>query len=393
MKKDRIAYLLNIYTSGKATDAEEDELMNWVLEAENDDALKNFMLHIWNQQHSKNDYAYVDWEDIYSQIVAKAAEGKSKPTRWKRSIGWVAAASVLLIASIIYFYSSSDQQKKIVASPQLKKDVAPPTGDKAVLILADGTKIEMDSVSNGMIAVQGNVSIVREEDGTITYSGKAGRNISYNTFRVPKGSKPLSLTLTDGSRVWINVGSSITYPTAFVGREREVTIKGEVYFEVAHNAAMPFKVRNGDVTIHVLGTHFNVNAYNDDGVEKITLLEGAVIVNRKNETKTLKPGQQALVRESGENIRIQKTVDLKEVMAWRDGKFIFNQSMDIHGIMRQLERWYNVDVVYQGEVTQRFWGSISKDANLSQVLKIFEATGGVKFEIEGSTITVLPATQ
>lgn len=392
MKKDRIACLLNIYTSGKATDAEEDELMTWVLEAENDDALKNFMLDIWNQRHSKNDYAYVDWEDIYSQIVAKAEKGKSKATGWKRSIGWVAAASVLLISSIIYFYPSSDQQEKITASPQLKKDVAPPTGDKAVLILADGTKIEMDSVSNGMIAVQGDVSIVREEDGTITYSGKAGRDISYNTFRVPKGSKPLSLTLTDGSRVWINVGSSITYPTAFVGKEREVMIKGEVYFEVAHNAAMPFKVKNGDITIHVLGTHFNVNAYNDDGVEKITLLEGAVVVNQKNEAKTLKPGQQALVRESGENIRIQKTVDLNEVMAWRDGKFIFNQSMDIHGIMRQLERWYNVDVVYQGEVTQRFWGSVSKDVNLSQVLKIFEATGGVKFEIEGSRITVLPAT-
>lgn len=392
MKKERVTYLLNVYTSGKATDAEINELMARVLEAENDDALKSFMLDIWNRQHSRDDYAYVDWEDIYSQIVSRADEGKPKPSVRIRRLRWIAAASVVLVASIGYFYASSDQQKVTGAVQQLKKDVAPPSGNKAVLILADGSQIEMDSTSSGMIAVQGDVNIVRSADGTITYSGRAGKAISYNTFNVPRGSKPLNLMLADGSRVWLNVGSSLTFPTAFTGKEREVMMEGEAYFEIAHNAAMPFNVKNGDVTINVLGTHFNVNAYNDDGVEKITLLEGSVMVSRKSEIKTLKPGQQALVVAAGDdNIKIQKDIDLNEVMAWRDGKFIFNQSMDIHGIMRQLERWYNVDVVYKGEVTHRFWGSISRDVNLSQVLKILEATGGVKFDIEGNRITVLPA--
>ncbi len=391
MKKERITYLLNVYTSGKATVAEKGELLDWVMEAEDDEALKRFMLDVWNQQHSKDEYSYVDWEEIYSQIVSRASEGKQKKSSRIRRLSWIAAASILLIVSVVYFYPSSNEPEKVVAVQPLKKDVAPPTGDKAVLILADGSKIEMDSASNGTIALQGNVKVVRLDDGTVSYVGRAGGAVSYNTFNVPKGSKPLSLMLADGSKVWLNVGSSITFPTAFVGKEREVTMVGEAYFEVAHNAAMPFKVRGGDLTVNVLGTHFNVNAYKDDGVEKVTLLEGSVVVNRKNQIKTLKPGQQALVRESGEDIRIQKDVDLSEVMAWRDGKFVFNQRMDIKGIMRQLERWYNVDIVYQGEVSQRFWGSISKDVNLSQVLKILEATGGVRFEIVGNKVTVLPA--
>jgi ferric-dicitrate binding protein FerR (iron transport regulator) len=226
----------------------------------------------------------------------------------------------------------------------------------------------------------------------VTYAGNTAEAVGYNTFTIPRGSKPLSLTLSDGSRVWLNVGSSLTYPTAFTGKERRVTITGEAYFEVAHNAAMPFRVQHDDITISVLGTHFNVNTYEDETAERITLLEGSVLVSKKNASKLLEPGQQASIsHDEVNNIKVAGGVDLDEVMAWRDGKFRFGESMDIGTIMRQISRWYDVDIEYKGSVKQRFWGSISKSVNVSQVLKILEATGGVKFTVEGNKIIVTPA--
>lgn len=391
MKKEQITYLLDAYTWGRATEEETNELMNWVLKAENDEDLKGYVLDIWEQQHSGEIYAPVDWEELYSQIISASDIEKPKVSGKVRVLRWVAAASLLLTASAIYFYFNWDKQENTLAYQQIKKDVAPPSGDKAVLILADGSKIVMDSTSHGIIARQGNVEIVKNEDGAVSYMGRGSNAFSYNTFDVPKGSKPLSLMLADGSRVWLNVGSSLTFPTVFTGKERVVTMEGEAYFEVAHNDVMPFKVKHGDVTINVRGTHFNVNGYTEEEMDKITLLEGSVVVNKGGLTKTLLPGQQAMIQKSEADIRIQKDVDLNQVMAWRHGKFIFNQAMDIQDIMRQLGRWYNVDVIFKGVVTQRFWGAISRDVNLSQVLKILEAAGGVKFDIEGDKITVLPS--
>lgn len=391
MERERIDYLLNAYTSGKITDQEEAELMEWVLEAEHDDSLKDYMLEIWNAHHTSEEYDHVDWEGIYETIIPPSTWKTTRSGGRVKRIIWTVAASVAVAFMVAYFYINSDKDEHVATVEQLEKDVAPPSGNKAILVLADGTKIEMDSTSGDIIAAQGNVRIVRNADGVISYTSKSGNVLEYNSFEVPKGSKPLSLMLVDGSKVWLNSGSKITFPTAFVGKERKVTMEGEAYFEVAHNASMPFKVVNGEVEIRVLGTHFNVNGYREDGQEKITLLEGAVEVNHQNETRKLSPGQQALVSGNGNNIKVHRDVDLKEVMAWRDGKFVFNPDMDIHNIMNQLARWYNVEVEYKGVVNQRFWGSISKDVNLSEVLKILEATGGVKFEIEGNKIAVLPA--
>lgn len=393
MKKERITYLLNVYTSGNATHAEEEELITWVLEADSDEELKSFMLEVWNREHLKEEYTHVDWEGIYSQFLPYLKKDADKRLKRNNAFWWVAAASVLIIGTIGYFYFIPVHQDKSIVIEQLPKDVAPPSGDKAVLILSDGSKIGMDSTREGTIATQEGVRVVRGTDGTITYSGTACATVRYNTFVVPKGSKPLSLVLSDGSKVWLNVGSSLTFPTAFIGKERVVSMEGEAYFEVVHKSKMPFMVRQGDVVVNVLGTHFNVKAYKEEGIGRVTLLEGTVKVKRSNVVVTLNPGDQALVEEvkgSKKDIRIQKNVDLDEVMAWRNGKFIFNESMDIHGIMRQLERWYNVKVLYKGDIKQRFWGSISRDVNLSQVLKILEATEGVRFDIQGERVIVMP---
>lgn len=395
LPKQRIHYLLEAYISKQANAAEENELMEWVIEAEETPELKEYMLDIWNHLKPTEDLSYVDWDEIYSRIVlvpAASTKPKLRSMRWTRIAA--AAAILILLSAGAYIYFTPGSGQTIVTIEPKQNDVAPPSDNKAVLTLANGKKIQIDSSGNGMLAIQGNVQIIKTSTGEISYAGTAAGEVSYNTISVPRGSKPLNLKLSDGSRVWINVASSLTYPTAFMGKERKVEITGEAYFEVAHNSKMPFMVQHGDITVKVLGTHFNVNTYEDETDERITLLEGSVLVKRNALSQILKPGQQARISNSNNNnnIELLNNINLKEVMAWKDGKFRFVEPTDIDVIMRQISRWYDVDVIYEGKVKERFWGSISKDVNVSQVLKILEATGGVKFKVEGNKIMVMPGT-
>lgn len=390
LPKERIHFLLEAHISKRATPDEENELMDWILEAGYDSELKNYMLGVWNQYRPTEKLSNVEWDEIYSRVmetpVISIQQNKSK-IKWLQV---AAAVVVMILASGMYFYFTPQPKQSIAVVPAKQHDIAPPASNKAILTLADGTKIEIDTSGNGTLAIQGNIKIIKQSSGAISYTGSASANISYNTLNVPRGSKPLSLMLADGSLVWLNVGSSLTYPTAFSGNERKVKITGEAYFEVAHNAGMPFVVQNKDVTVHVLGTHFNVNNYEDESDERITLLEGSIQVSKNKRSRFLKPGQQARIDNDLKEIKIIKDVDMDEVMAWKNGKFKFGENTGINAIMRQIGRWYNVDIEYKGRVNQRFWGTISKDVNLSRVLKILEATGGVKFKIEGKKIIVMP---
>lgn len=391
LTKERIHYLLDAYISKRANPMEENELMEWILEAKEDSELKNYVLTVWNENKSAEDLSYVNWDEIYSKVMQPkivSLEPKVRRMAWAK----LTAAAVILIALTVgvYFYLTPRSQEPVATVQTKQNDIEPPSYNKAVLTLADGTKIELDSSGNGTLAVQGRVQIIKKSTGEISYSGTSAGKVSYNTLSVPRGSRPLSLTLADGSRVWINVGSSLTYPTAFTGKERKVKITGEAYFEVVHNAKMPFIVQKGDLIINDLGTHFNVNTYEDETTERITLLEGSVSVSRGTISGLLKPGQQArLNNNANSDIKILNDVNMDEVMAWKDGKFMFDKNTDIYTIMRQISRWYNVDIQYQGKINQRFWGSISKDVNVSQVLKILEATGGIKFKVEVNKIIVM----
>ncbi|MEO6844674.1 MAG: FecR domain-containing protein [Ginsengibacter sp.] len=395
LSKERIHYLLEVYIFKSASAAEERELMDWILEAGEDSELKSYVLDTWNHYKPVEDLSYVNWDKIYSHVMGPpvvSMEPKVRKMRWAR----LTAIAVLLVAlaagTYLYLNITSHAQQSIATVEPKQNDIAPPSDNKAILTLADGTKIEIDSTGKGTLAVQGSVQIIKKANGEIRYAGTAAGEVSYNTLSVPRGSKPMSLRLSDGSKVWINVGSSLTYPTAFIGNERKVKITGEAYFEVIHNARMPFIVQNGDVTIRDLGTHFNVNSYADEPAERITLLEGSVRISNNALSQLLKPGQQAHINDnSNSNIKVSNDVDMDEVMAWKNGKFMFDKNMDIGTIMRQISRWYNVDIEYQGKINQRFWGSISKDVNVSQVLKILEATKGVKFRVEGTKIIVMPA--
>jgi transmembrane sensor len=275
--------------------------------------------------------------------------------------------------------------------------VAAPTRTKATITLADGRIVELDSLANGTLATQGNVKLVKLANGQIAYETVSGEIVNpstalrmqYNTLTNPRGSKVIDMALIDGSHVWLNAGSSVTYPVVFVGNERKVSVSGEAYFEVTHNAAMPFKVSKEETTVEDLGTHFNVNAYEDEEDIKVTLLEGSVKILRSaqdDKGTLLKPGQQAVVRE-GENIHVVNDVDVEMIMGWKNGKFEFDKT-DLTTIMRQISRWYDVEVVYEKKATtEKFGGGISRNLPLSGVLQMLE-NSGVHFRLEGKKLFV-----
>ena len=334
-------------------------------------------------------------EQLYQRTWAALDKKENAVPLYRRPIFRMAAAAVLLLGLAGSYFLIVDTSKREPAlvrghRPPLLNDVAAPASNKAILTLADGTHIVLDSATNGTLAQQGNVVVAKMNNGKIAYNaglGKKGK-VQYNTLTVPKGSKPVQLVLADGSEVWLNVASSITYPTAFEGKERNVEMTGEAYFEITHNEAQPFKVKKEGMEVQVLGTHFNVNAYEDESSLKVTLLEGAVNVRRNNRSLAIKPGQQALLHpDNGDAIELMEDVDTEEVMAWKNGWFNFS-SLQVPDIMRQIEKWYDVEVNYEGKVSQKhFSGIVSRENNVSEVLKIMEQAG-IKFRIEGNKVTV-----
>ncbi|MEO6820345.1 MAG: FecR domain-containing protein, partial [Ginsengibacter sp.] len=210
----------------------------------------------------------------------------------------------------------------------------------------------------------------------------------YNTISTPRGGQ-YQLTLADGSQVWLNAESSITFPTSFTGNQREVKITGEAYFEIAHDANIPFHVNVNGMDVKVLGTHFNVNAYKDEAEIKTTLLEGSVQVTYNEQAKIISIGQQLILNNKSGKMIVEKNINVDEIMAWKNGKFYFNEA-SIQSIMKQLCRWYNVDVEYNGEVNKLFEGTISRQVSVEDIFKILSATGGVHFAIEGRKIIVSP---
>ncbi len=273
--------------------------------------------------------------------------------------------------------------------PPLHRDVAPGRNG-AILTLADGSKLLLDSLGNGTIAVE-NGTRIRLEDGRITYGkGNNASDIRYNTMSTPNG-RQFTVVLPDGTKVWLNAASSLRYPTMFTGTERKVEVNGEAYFEVAKNASMPFRaVVNNSTVIEVLGTAFNISSYSDDKEIKATLVEGAVRVITDNNAESrinsvvLKPGQQAKIT-AAENSRgaltVMNNVDIGKVIAWKNGLFNFN-GVKLEDAMQQLARWYDIQIIYEKNIPDiQFFGEVSRDVSLAGLLKGLEGAG-VNFRIE-----------
>jgi len=303
---------------------------------------------------------------------------------------WTAAAAVLiLLAGVGYVFLQSprpsDRYVQQIPNQRFKNDVLPGR-QGAVLTLSNGKKITLDSAANGVLASEGGTQVLKKGEEVVYGKGNLSAEVSYNTMTTPQG-RQYHVTLADGTEVWLNAGSSITYPTIFTGKERTVKITGEVYFEVARNTSMPFRVEKGDVKVEVLGTHFNMNTYDDERSLKVTLLEGAVRVISAGGANTITPGQQAQVTKG--RITVANQVNAEEVMAWKNGRFLFSGT-DLDQLMRQLTRWYDVKVEYNKKVSDLFYAEIPRSTNLSDVLKALELTGKVHFAIEGKKIIVMP---
>lgn len=306
---------------------------------------------------------------------------------WKK-IAAAAAVLILVVSSYFLVFNKTDKKSDLVkTNDTLHQDVQAPKNSKAMIVLSDGRKVLLDNVTIGTVAMQNEVKVEKNRNGEIVYTGNSNE-VEYNTLFNPRGSKTVNLTLVDGTKVWMNTESSLTYFTSVGNGDRRVEITGECYFEVAHNALKPFIVKDviRGTEIQVLGTHFNVNSYADEYGMKITLMEGSVRVMKGTSKSILKPGEQAQIVNE---IKIINSVDMDEVMAWKNDRFQFNKA-SLQEVMRQIARWYDVEISYEGKITsQKFGGKMQRDLNLSEVLDGLEKIQ-VHFRIEGKKVVVMP---
>ncbi len=302
------------------------------------------------------------------------------------------AASIMLIASIVLYFFLIENPDTGKLTAQHQGHEVYPGGNKAILTLADGSKISLTNAGNGALAKQAGIVITKTKDGQLVYEISKNKAVStvvsYNTITTPAGGQ-YQVNLPDGSSVWLNAQSSLTYPTTFNGNNRRVILTGEAYFEIVKHPDQPFIVStNGGgkaQEVTVLGTHFNINSYQNEGVTKTTLLKGSVKVASLYDHINLKPGQQSIL---GDNIKVM-TVDTTQTVDWKNGSFYFNDE-NIQSIMRKLARWYDIDVVYKADLPNiDFGGEISRTKKLSEVLKVLEITRTIHFAIEGRRVTVM----
>lgn len=290
------------------------------------------------------------------------------------------------------------QPVAVQEKPGMQKELQP-GGDRAVLTLADGQQIVLDQAKSGALSEQDNVKVIKTGEGQLAYSALniKSEELQYNTVSTPRGGQ-YQVVLSDGTKVWLNAASSLRFPVSFPGGQRRVELEGEGYFEVSHRAGQPFLVQANGTEVRVLGTHFNINAYNDEAGVKTTLMEGSVEVSRADMTTILRPGQQATTENSNtgssEGINIRE-VDVDAVIAWKNGRFVF-KGENIHAVMRQLARWYDAEISYGENLTnEEFVGVINRSryGKISDILDMLEKTRTVSFEVRGNHIKVTPFTQ
>lgn len=390
MPDQRLKYLFDRFVEGSCSPAEKTELSALALTPVHEQDLQEILDQYWLIVQAERSMPEERSDAILRAVSAKEFDGSPRVHRVHfLRFRWWAAAVLLAMAFGAWFFMvrpdlanlSSDSE----TATNQKADITAPANNKAIITLPNGRVITLDSLQNGLLADQGGVELIKTADGQVAYrqSGSSASNIGpiYNTLTNPRGSKVIDLGLADGSHVWLNAGSSITYPILFNGKERNVSITGEAYFEVAHQAKTPFIVSKGNMKVSVLGTHFNVNCYDDEPSLKVTLLEGSVKVNNT----IIKPGQQAVVEG---DVTVLNNVDLEAVMAWKNGKFEFS-GLSVDQIMRQISRWYDVEVVYEGKVPDyEFVGGTPRQDNLSGTLKVLEATNKIHFRVEGKKVIV-----
>ena len=389
MDNERFLELIDKMEMGTATEAELLELDDVYTKFE---SKAGFTDHLTDQQK----------EDYENQLFAKISSKTSSSIPMKKILFTptvrILVAFILVVGALGTLFLTKTSIKNNAQQAVVRNDIAPGT-NKATLILSDGSKISLTDAANGKLANEPDLKITKTKDGQLIYepshalTGNAesthdNRGIAYNTITTPRGGQ-YRVVLPDGTRAWLNAGSSLTYPISFSKEGRKVQMTGEIYFEVAkvmkNIQRIPFIVVTEKQQVEVLGTHFNINAYPDEPVVKTTLVEGSVKVRPNGSiAQLLKPGQQSLLTKGQMNIQ---DTDIENALAWKNGLFRF-QDDNLKTVMQQLERWYDVDIDYKNMPSLHFNGGVSKNVPISQVLKMLEITGGISFTITGKNVKI-----
>ncbi len=376
MDEIKIKEVLERYQQGNCTDEEKAWVESWYLQFMDDSEATDF--DISSMSHAKRRI----WDRILLErpIV--------KPKRYIYPKVAVAATVLLALGFMFYLFQHSPQsgQKQELAA---QEEIIKPGGNNAYLTLADGKRINLTDMEEGAALEQAGMKIVKKSNGELVYeianTSARQERLGSNTIETPVGGQ-YQIVLPDGTKVWLNSSSSLQYPVRFAANERKVVLDGEAYFEVRSDKKKPFRVVSEGQTVEVLGTKFNVNTYKDEPTVKTTLLEGSVKVSLASISKILCPGEQAST--TGQNIEIS-LVDTEQVVAWYKGDFVFD-GVELKSIMRQISRWYDVEVIYQQDVGNvKFGGSISRSKDIQEVLKILAMTKGVNFKVEGRRVLVM----
>lgn len=395
MKKGEFLRILKSYREGMATEEELRFIESYydLFETEPD-------LETWLGEEKTAEIKDQVLDRIRTEIKMKEQEvGKGKVVRLYPYFRKIAAAVAVILALglVVYFIRKSiSVSNKPVAENIQSQNVGKilPGGNRAVLILSNGKKIFLDNTQNGAVTKQGNTQVIKVKSGVLAYTHQPALLNQpltippYNTIATPRGGK-YEIVLPDGSKVWLNATSSLRFPVAFTGSTRTVNLKGEGYFEIARQADKPFIVKVDGEEIKVLGTNFNVNAYDDRSHITTTLADGSIKVSDRHQSYILKPGEQARLNKQTENIEITHA-NIEEALAWKNDMFYFDGT-NIKNIMQEIGRWYNVDVVYKTDQlgNKNYSGIISRYSDVKTVLERFSLTGTVQFKIEGRTIVVM----
>lgn len=387
MQTRAIRDLLEKFKAGTITKDEMVLLESWYLQ--------------WEPEQTAMDAG--ELERLKDEVWLSIHPGQRKRVRRLRRKPLAAAASVLIVvtAGLYLFFNRTmpTRASREPAEPAVVIHDFKPGSHRAILTLSDNRRIALKDSTRGMIVQDAGMNVYNNTGGELSYAGAMppGNGPSsamfYNTLSTPRAGH-FKVTLPDGTKVWLNAASSITYPLFFNSNERRVSVTGEVYFEVAHRKQQPFKVSSGKQAITVLGTHFNVRCYGDEAGMSTTLLSGSVrITNTANgSTGLLKPGQQASLSYADEKIKI-RAVSAEDAISWKNGYFLFDNEEPVT-VMKNISRWYDVDIEFKGDLTkERFGGSFSRSTNLNQLLENMERIGNVHFELSGSTIIVSQKTK